>query len=278
MVEHGATMEKPAARERDDESRATIRSAQHPLLKRMGAILAGNEREACVLEGDRLVDDALKSKFALEVVLVSCEREDRARELERQSVHVQRVDDGLLAKKSALRASPGIAAIARTPRPVQISELSADKQALVLVIAGISDPGNLGALARSAEAAGACALVVVAGSANPWGEKALRGSMGSLLRLPVAPLADAGTAAKELGASGFRLVAAATRGGKEFTRFDWSGRVALWVGSETGLDPKEMATFSRVTIPMQGAVESLNVTVAASLLLFAAGRAGGTKP
>ncbi len=277
MVEHDATMEKPAARERDDESRATIRSAQHPLLKRMGAILAGNEREACVLEGDRLIDDALESKFVLEVVLVSSEREDRARQLERQSVRVQRIDDKLLAKKSALRASPGIAAIARTPRAVQISELSADKQALVLVIAGISDPGNLGALARSAEAAGACALVVVAGSANPWGDKALRGSMGSLLRLPVAPLADAATAAKALAASGFRLVAAATRGGKEFTRLDWSGRVALWVGSETGLDPKEMASFARVTIPMQGAVESLNVTVAASLLLFAAGRAQGTQ-
>lgn len=272
MVEHRATMEKPAR-----EERATIRSAQHPLLKRMGAILSGVERDACVLEGDRLIDDALHSKVTIEVVMVSEEREDRARELERSGLRVQRVDHGLLAKKSALHTSPGIAAITKLPRSVAISELSSDKDALVLVVAGISDPGNLGALARSAEAAGARALVVVAGSANPWSDKALRGSMGSLLRLPVARCSAAGDAAKELEARGFRLVAAATRGGKEVARFDWAGRVALWIGAETGLDPREMLAFERVTIPMAGSVESLNVTVAASLLLFAAGRAGGSR-
>lgn len=277
MVEHRATMEKPAASQPDRESRATIRSGQHPLMKRLGAILAGSEREACVLEGDRLIDDALASSFPLEVVLVSSEREDRARDLERRGLRVQRVDGALLAKKSALRNSPGVAAIAGIPPRRSVAELDAGARALVLVIAGLSDPGNLGALARSAEAAGAAALVVVAGSANPWGDKALRGSMGSLLRLPVVSLPSAGDAARELRARGFRLLAAATRDGKPFTQLDWSGPIALWVGSETGLDPKEMAGFERVTIPMAGAVESLNVTVAASLLLFAAGRAGGVQ-
>ncbi|HTF88346.1 MAG TPA: RNA methyltransferase [Planctomycetota bacterium] len=273
MVEHRATMEKAFG-----EPRETIRSAQHPLLKRVGAILAGAERDACLLEGDRLIDDALRSNVDFEVILVSTEREDRASELERLGLRVQRVDGALLAKKSALRASPGIAAITKTPRPRAITELGADKDALVLVVAGISDPGNLGALARSAEAAGVRGLIVIAGGASPWGDKALRGSMGSLLRLPVSQSAAASEAAEELRAAGFRLVAAATRGGKSLAGFDWSGRVALWIGSETGLNPREMGSFERVTIPMAGAVESLNVTVAASLLLFAAGRAEGTRP
>jgi TrmH family RNA methyltransferase len=278
MVEHRATMKQPSEERRGREASMTIRSAQHPLLKRMGAILAGKERDACVLEGDRLVDDARAANVAFECVLVSEEREGRTLELERAGLRVQRVAAELLEKKSALMHSPGIAAIATLPRAWTIAELRATPRALVLVVAGVSDPGNLGALARAAEALGASALVVVAGSANPWSDKALRGSMGSLLRLPLAQTASAAAAASELKRGGYRLVAAATRGGKNLERFDWSGPIALWVGPETGLDPREMASFERVTIPMAGAVESLNVTVAAALLMNAAKRTKDPSP
>ncbi|HUR27887.1 MAG TPA: RNA methyltransferase, partial [Planctomycetota bacterium] len=209
-------------------------------------------------------------------VLVSDEREERALELERSGLPVARVGAELLARKSALKTSPGIAAICVIPRTRTIEELELAPRALLLVVAGVGDPGNLGALARCAEAAGASALVVVAGSASPWNEKALRGSMGSLLRLPVATCASASEAATALSLRRVRLIAAATRDGKPATSFDWSGRIALWVGPETGADPREMARFERVTIPMAGKVESLNVTVAAALLLFAARRAEPT--
>jgi len=244
----------------------------------MGAIQAGLERDACVLEGDRLIDDARASGVELEVVLVSEAREERARELERSGVSVQRVAAELLERKSALKTSPGIAAIAKTPRAWSIGELELAPRALLLVVAGVGDPGNLGALARCAEAAGAGALIVIAGSANPWSDKALRGSMGSLLRVPVALCASAAEAASALRRRGVRLVAAATRGGLPLSKFDFSGPIALWVGPETGADPGEMAQFERVTIPMAGKVESLNVTVAAALLLFAAGRTGRGAP
>ncbi len=273
MVEHGATMEQRSEPGRESEARETIRSARHPLLVRMGAILSGADRHSCLLEGERLLQDALQCGVAIEVVLVSDQREEHALELERKGLSVRRVDADLLGRKSALRASPGIAAIAALPRWRTIEELGPDRDALVLVVAGVSDPGNLGALARSAEAAGARGLVVVAGGAHPWNDKSLRGSMGSLLRLPVAFCATAAEASAGLGASGFRSVAAATRAGAPYGSFNWSGRVALWIGAETGLDPREMQGFERVTIPMRPPVESLNVTVAASLLLFAARRA-----
>jgi tRNA G18 (ribose-2'-O)-methylase SpoU len=96
--------------------------------------------------------------------------------------------------------------------------------------------------------------------------------MGSLLRLPVCTAASVEAAAQALRELKFRLVAAATRAGVDVARFDWSGRIALWVGPETGVDPRALAAFERVSIPMAGAAESLNVTVAAALLLFAAGR------
>jgi tRNA G18 (ribose-2'-O)-methylase SpoU len=64
----------------------------------------------------------------------------------------------------------------------------------------------------------------------------------------------------------------------DVANFDWSGKLALWVGPETGLDPRALASFERISIPLAGAVESLNVTVAAALLLFAAGRNRSPKP
>jgi hypothetical protein len=195
MVEHRETMGQQREASSQDDGRGPIRSAAHPLLKRMGAILAGKERQACVLEGDRLVDDARAGRATIEVVLVAADRESRALELERGGLRVVRVDPELLARKSALRSSPGIAALAAAPRTAGLDELALAPDALLLVIAGVSDPGNLGALARSAEAAGARGLVLLPGTAHPFGDKALRGSMGSLLRLSVAFCESAAEAA-----------------------------------------------------------------------------------
>lgn len=252
-----------------------IRSRDNPALKRAGAVQAGKDAGAIVLEGERLVDEARRAGLVFEVVLVSEEREPLARELETAELPVRRVEARLLGRVSGLVTPPGVLAVCATPRPRPLEDLDLAADALALVVAGISDPGNLGALARSAEAAGACFLGLVAGGVSPWNPKALRGSMGSLLRLPVARFPAPHEATEALALQGFRQVAAATRDGSPPARFDWSGRVALWVGAESGALPPEAAGFERVTIPMAGRVESLNVTVAASLLLFAAGRAEG---
>jgi len=236
-------------------------------------VLSGREEGALVLEGDRLIDDALAAQRAIEVALVAASRGERARELERRGVEVREVEDDLLQRLSGLATSQGVIALAPAPPEVRLGAAHLGPEALVLVVAGVAEPGNLGALARSAEAAGAQALVVIAGGASPWNPRALRGSMGSLLRLPVMRYSDAARAVDELREHAFRQVQAATRGGKSPASFDWSGRIALWVGSETGALPEACRGFERVTIPMKATVESLNVTVAASLLLFAAGRA-----
>lgn len=157
-----------------------------------------------------------------------------------------------------------------------MEELDAGPTSLVAVAAGIGDPGNLGALARAAEAAGASALVVTGSGCSPWNEKALRGSMGSLLRLPVAVVREGVVDA--LARLSFRQVRAATRGGVSLDAFNWSGPVALWLSSETGALPPEAETFEGVSIPMARGVESLNVAAAAAVLLFAAGRTSGESP
>ena len=253
-------------------SDTTIRSRSNPLLKRIGAIQAGREPATLVLEGDRLIDDARAAGHALEIVLVDESRPARAAELERARVPSRLVEAGLLQRVSALKTSPGILALCPTPAPVDLAALAVGPRTLVLVVAGVADPGNLGALARAAEALGATALVCARGGASPWNEKALRGSMGSLLRLPVVRDADSDAVAATLAARGVRQVAAATRGGADPRRFDWRGPLALWIGAETGDLPASAARFETLTIPIRAAVESLNVTVAAALLLFASGR------
>ncbi len=96
--------------------------------------------------------------------------------------------------------------------------------------------------------------------------------MGSLLRLPVAHGLDADACASTLARRGVRSVVAGTRGGSDPARCDWSGPLALWVGAETGAMPEVTRRFDAVTIPIRSGVESLNVTVAASILLYSAGR------
>ena len=255
-----------------------IRSSAHPLLKRVRAAAAQREGEI-LLEGDRLVDEARRQGLELAAVLVAEERGERLRELAAAGLPVRAVAAELLARASALEHSPGCLALAPIPRARSLDELAPRGPALVAVAAGVQDPGNLGALARTAEAAGAAALLVLAGGCSPWNPKVLRGSMGSVLRLPVLVLAADAGAADELARRGFRNVVARTRDGKPYDVFDWSGRVALWLSGETGALPDELARasagFEGVTIPMAGSVESLNVTVAAAVLLFAAARARG---
>ena len=250
-----------------------IRSTANPLVKRVRTALRRGSAEAVVLEGDRLVDDALASGLDAEVVLVREERADRAAELAARGLLVRLISSELLESLSRLTSSPGILALFRAPTRRDWSELPSSAAALVVVAAGIQDPGNLGALARTAEAAGADALVVTSGGCRPWSEKALRGSMGSLLRMAVHEAGSASEAWQELSSAGFRPVVARTRGGRAPREVDWSGRVSLWLTSEKG-EPLGIddASAEGVTIPMAHGAESLNVTVAAAVLLFAAGR------
>ena len=138
----------------------------------------------------------------------------------------------------------------------------------------VQDPGNLGALLRIAEAGGVTGVIVSGESANPFSWKAVRGSMGSVLRLPIARSLSIDTVMADIGSAKVATIAAVPRDGRDPDAVDWSGRIALLLGGEgPGLDPDVVADCDqRVSVPMAPPVESLNVGAAAAILIYAARR------
>jgi len=141
----------------------------------------------------------------------------------------------------------------------------------------VQDPGNTGAIIRAAEAAGATGVITTAGSADPFGWKALRGSMGSAFRLPHLRGLSIDQALCALEKGGVAVLAAAKDGERRYDEADLRGPVALVVGSEgRGLPPAVLErAAARLRVPLAGPVESLNVGVAAALVLFEAARQRG---
>jgi len=257
---------------------APIRSRSNAVVRRFRALKERAGGDLALLEGPKLVEEAWHAGAALTEVAASprAGRTPRGRALmtglERQGVPVRLMDDDVLASISEAETSQGLLALAR--RPVFDEAALLAGRSLLLVAVGIQNPGNVGALLRTAEAAGATGAYLADGCADPFSWKALRGSMGSAFRLPhLRRVATRPTLAR-LSGLGITTVAAASSGETPYHAVDLARPVALVVGNEgAGLPEDVLAAASvRVAIPMQGRVESLNVAVAAGLLLFEAAR------
>jgi TrmH family RNA methyltransferase len=237
---------------------------------------SSREPELALLEGTRLVQDAIGAGLEL-IEVAASSRPDPERDallalLEHGGARVHRVEPELLQSISELETGPGLVAIARRPRLREAASFGPG--ALVLVAAGVQNPGNLGALLRTAEAAGATAALVGPGCADPFGWKSLRGAMGSAFRLPLARFDELPPLIERVREAGLRLIASEPAGGTPWDGIDYRGAIALAVGGEGGGLPAALleAAAQRVHIPMPPAVDSLNVAVAAGVLFFEAAR------
>jgi TrmH family RNA methyltransferase len=179
---------------------------------------------------------------------------------------VRSVADGVLARVTDTVTPQPVAAIGRF---ADVSPGTAASAAgpLALVLVGVRDPGNAGTLLRSAEAAGAGAVLFCDGSVDPYGPKCVRASAGSVFRVAVT---RAGEALGCLSSAGLGTVATVARGARSYDEVDLAGPVALVLGSEAhGLPGDVAARVERaVTIPMAGRTESLNVGMAGTILCF----------
>jgi TrmH family RNA methyltransferase len=233
-----------------------------------------------LLDGAHVIRAALDAERELTVVAVSHralsddhEAATLAHDLDRAGVDVVAVSDVVLAAISPVRSPSGIAALTLL-RTVAVEEILSEERALVLAAVDVQDPGNLGALVRAAEAGGATGIVVCGSSAHPLAWKALRGSMGSSLRLPIAVATSPGDVLTRADLQGLHLVAAVVRRGADPNLVDLSRPVLLVVGGEgAGLSDQVVAACHEcVSIPMEAPVESLNVAVAAAVLVYEARR------
>jgi len=255
-----------------------IGSRGNPLLRELRRLKsrAGRGDALCLLEGERLVEEAIDAGLRVTTAAVTPDFDEHHGELERRlrggGTTIRRVRPDIMAQLTELESSPGVLAIAERPAPQPGSIFGAP--ALAVAACGIQDPGNLGAVLRNAEAAGAGGALLGPGCAEPLSWKALRGSMGSALRLPVIRYREYGALLSELGGRGVRIVAADAGGDVSYDSLDYLEPTVFVVGGEgRGLPVQIRDAVDRlVAIPMQGRVDSLNVAVASGILLFEAAR------
>jgi TrmH family RNA methyltransferase len=256
-----------------------ITSRQNSLVTRFRAARDGDSPEVLLLDGVHLLSDAIAAGLCIREVAFAADATERADlaplldHLMRAHVPAVTVSAPVMAALSPVRSPGGVVALAARPAGAG-ARLYAGGTPLVVVAVDVQDPGNLGAIVRVAEAGGATGVISTGTSANPFGWKALRGSMGSALRLPIHAVAGADVAVAEAKARGCRIVAAVPRGGRSVFDTTLLGPAALLIGGEGhGLTHALIASADeRVTIPMHQPVESLNAAVTAAVIVYEACR------
>ena len=254
-----------------------ITSRDNSLLRRARAVRDGKIDDAVFVEGLKLCEEALNSGLQIESLIYSDQlaRKDKASHLidrlERAAAKRASVSEKLLASVSYTKTPQGIVVLAA--RPARDEETFAAKQPkspLLIMLHEINNPVNVGAIIRTAEAAGATGIIATAKTADPFSPKALRGAMGSAFRLPIWSGAEYAEAVAWCKSQRINSVIADISGHVTYTAVNWTKPNALIVGREsTGLTSEEIAAADEVVrIPMRGSAESLNVAVAAGVILY----------
>ncbi|MFY9342361.1 MAG: RNA methyltransferase [Planctomycetota bacterium] len=256
-----------------------VTSTKNPVVQQFRAAGSGELAGAMLAEGVRLVQEALDAGLRVSVAAVSPRLQDAGLRTRLLAVAESFLEcsDEVLAKMSGMETPPGVAVLLERPRTDERDLLGKGWAPLVVAAAGVRDPGNLGSLVRTAEAAGATGCVTMRGGADPFRDKAVRGAMGSLFRLPVLHGLDAAAVVEFARHHRLRLVVADGDGDTVHTAADLRSPLVLVVGAEAAGVPAELraAAATRVRIPLQPPVESLNVAVAAGVLLFEVRRQRG---
>ena len=255
-----------------------VTSRQNALVKTIRKAFAKSEATddgLIAVEGAKNIEEAIRSGLAIRAVLVSESGTSRAERLLPQlgaKVEMVQVDDEIFRSAVDTATPQGVAALVESPK-FTFEDCVRGETPLVVVTAGIQDPGNLGTLFRSAEAFGASGVLLGEQTVSRFNSKVVRGSAGSIFRLPcvATKLADA---MKKLREHGVRSVGTSSHKGKPLDKVELSGSVALVIGNEgAGLPREVLAQLDEViTIPHSSKVESLNAGVAASVILYEAAR------
>ncbi len=250
-----------------------ISSSTNPRYKLARSLLSrrGRKKQAqLLLEGVRLIEDSISAGFPPALVFFDPAATTDVRSLVERAhiagIQVLSLDAELLAELTDTVVSQGVVAVAPWP------DIPPGDSGLSVLVDNLRDPGNLGALLRSATAAGVDQVVMLPGVTDPWAPKVLRAGMGAHFRVAIRQARDRAQALGWLG--GAKLYLADANAATLYTGVDWREPGVLIVGGETEgtRETAEWPGVQGIAIPMQNQVESLNAAVAASVVLFEAVR------
>jgi len=256
-----------------------LTSKENLIIKRVKQLEAKKYRDRFgqfVIEGPVWVRESLSESIETDFVIFSDsyeqyggrEAEELIEAIEEKGTDLYCIEDGLYGYISGTQTPQGIMAVVQ--RPVWSEDILRKDKANVLVLDRVSDPGNLGTMLRTAEAAGFEAVIALKGTTDPYSGKVSRASAGSLMRMPIFFVED-GTALKELMADcGKRTLCTDPLSDNDYFDIEIAENTALIIGNEAGGVCPEIFEKADLTcgIPMVGRTESLNAAVAAAIIMY----------
>jgi TrmH family RNA methyltransferase len=266
----------------------TISSAANPLVKRIRLLADRRHRRregAFVVEGIQPVWRAVEAGWEIETLVVVPEllgdspAMQMVREQEARGVRVARIARELFVRLADREGPPGLAAIVRG-RLGGLDTLTVTPDAVFVALHEIGNPGNLGTIIRTLDAVGGAGIVLIGDSTDPFAPAAVKASMGSLFAVDVAHVQEADDFFAWAGAQGVQVITTSGRANAEHWSTGYPTPLAVLLGSEgDGLPPDLLARGDRsVRIPMVGTAESLNLSVAAAVMLYEVRRHGVDRP
>ena len=221
-----------------------------------------------VLEGLRICDDASINGIQFDKLIVSesakIKYENEVEKFAENSKECFTISDGLFKKISDTQSPQGIIAVAKIPA----NNTEIDLNGRYIALENLSDPSNLGAVSRTAEALGVSGIIISDNSCDPYSPKVLRASMGTLLRMPVIIFTDFANEIKNSGLNSYACVV--DRDAKSISQIDFTNGSVLIIGNEANgiTNATKSVSNALITIKMSGKAESLNAAIAASIAMW----------
>ncbi|TDX49086.1 TrmH family RNA methyltransferase [Orenia marismortui] len=232
-----------------------------------------------VLEGVRIIEEAIKEKanihqvFYSNYLLRNQRGEDLVKDLKTLNIEVVKVSDNIIQKVADTESPQGILAIIDKVE-YSLSEILDDDNNLILIVDQVQDPGNLGTIIRTADAAGIDGVITTKGTVSLYNQKTIRATMGSLFRVPIYRENDLLKLKNKLIAKNINLVVGDINANKYHFEVDYLASTAFLVGNEGNGPRKELIDLAdeMIKIPLIGDAESLNVAMASGIIIYEAVR------
>lgn len=251
----------------------TVTSIKNPVIqaaKSLQTLKGRREAHAFLVDGEHMVSEALK-ECPERVLTVFVEEGRETQYVSRLSIPLETTDvylvpAHLLESISQVKTSQGIAAVCALPKENKLSELGKR----LILLENVQDPGNVGTILRTIDAAGFSGCILTPGCADPFSGKTLRASMGSSFRVPVCTAESAAFAADVLREKGYAVIGAELHGKDFYTREPVPEKLCVMIGNEgAGLTAEALdACTHRFRLPMRGRAESLNAAVSAAIFMY----------